>query len=309
MILLFCLTGAGLALKIWAAYVLRSQRHSAARACMAYISVSYFQTVLELYGYWLVSHPGFGDLFFLKGYYLCVLATVISLPVLIDIILGGQICLAKTSICIGIWSYLSLLILTTDLIVADVARLPQALTRVPGPYYGVVPSVLLFFLFYSVWLLIRWYRRAESEFVRANSFNVLFGLTTFVVVIVIVTVLMRVGVPVTAAGVLPIALGGFLVVIAKQCSRASVFDFRAIVPGTTKFKQIYTLTRHIHTLCRDETHTHGLLQDYRLLIDEYSDGLIDYACKTFPSQRDAARHLGLSQASISRRLSRAKRSK
>lgn len=295
MLFLVGLTVFGLALKIFAAHVLSKHWEVAgSRACLIFIAITYAQAVVELYGYFLLANPNGGELLLLKLYFILVLAAILMLPVMIDIVLYQQLRLIRSLICVLVWAYLAAAILGTDLLVAGAERLAQAITRIPGPYYGLIPVIILFTVIYCYFSLIKAFKTSSSEFIRVKAFNLLFGLSFVLFTLCVVTLLMRLGVAITAAGVLPVAIGVFSIILVMQTNPVSLFDFRAITPATEKFKQIFRQSRHIHTVSVDPRHCKDLINDY-------TDGLIASAEKVFSSQRDIARHIGVSQSTISRR--------
>ena len=293
LLVLFALTG--LALKIWGAHHLRQFWHvPGASVCLIFIVISYAQTVLELYGYFLVRHPSGAELLLLKLYYVFVLATAFSLPTIIDVAVIRKINLTKLIISFFAWLIFSTIIISTNYVITDIKVLPQVLTRVPGPYYGFFPSVALIVVLYCVFRLKVIANRSKDELIKTKAFNIMIGITLLTLTTFSVTLLMRFGIPINAAGILPLSIGLLVLVLAYQFSDVSIFDLRSLLPFTSKWRQLWHQTRHIHTISVDPCYC-------KHLIDEYTDSLIDAADKVCNNQRDIAAYIGVSQATVSRR--------
>ncbi len=293
--LLVTFTLCGLALKIWSAHRLRQFWHvPAASVCFVFIAITYVQTILELYGYWVRHLDGEFDLVLFKLYFVLVIATAMYLPSVIDVVVLRRVNFLKATICIALWAMLSIIVFSTDWIIEGVRPLPQTYTRIPGSYYGFVPIVGLASIIYCVLHLLKIQRSSQNELVRTKACNILIGIAFLSITVLCITILMRLGVPINMAGVLPLSIGMLVFVLAEQFNDVRIFDLRTIVPFTHKWRRLWQQTRHIHTVSVDPAFCRGL-------VDEYTDSLIEAAEKVCGNQRDIANYVGVSQATVSRR--------
>lgn len=293
--LLVSLALAGLALKIWAAHRLRQFWYiPGASILLLFVTVTYAQTLLELYAYYVRYGEYDFNVNLLKLYFILVLATTMHLPCIIEVLVSQRICLVKALTLFSSWSIFSTLILSTNWFIEGIQALPYIYTRIPGPYYGIIPVVAIITIIYSVMQLLNTIHSTQDELKKIKACNILVGLVLPIVIVLIVTLLMRVNIPVNMAGVLPLSIGILIFVLAEQFNDVHIFDIRTIIPFTNKWYQLWKQTRHIHTVSVDPSYCRGL-------IDEYTDSLIEAADKVCNNQRDVATYIGVSQSTVSRR--------
>lgn len=286
----------GLIVKIWAAYRLRQNISvPGARLCMAFLAVAYAQTVLELYGFYLLEYPGQNTVLLLKLYYVSVATILILLPLLLNVLIHQYFELQLGVISVIVWAVIALLILNTDTIIAGARPLAFAITRIEGEYYWIFRVFSLTLLTMTLLSLLRAYRVADNEISRAKSANFLIGFIPLICTLFLIVVLMKLGVPITAAGSLPLLLSIIILVMAENIRSDCIFDLRVFIPWSKKAQRIRQITRPLSIVSMQaETAKHS--------VNEYDKALIDTAVEMFSTQQAAAAWLGVSKSKMSRKI-------
>lgn len=266
---------------------------SGAWLCLFFLLITYTQTVLELYGYTLVSDAiSDHSIFILKSYYVSIAAFVVLLPLIFYTLLLRRTSLPLIVLCATSWALLSVVILGTSLIIADAKHLHYSLTRVPGPYYLIFPVFCLTILISSILFLQKSYRSADEELTRVKAANLMIGFAPLLAGIAVISLLMRLDVPVNAAGTLPILLGFLILMISENFRERLIYDYRVFLPWTKQFKRLFKVAKPFMTI--DATP--------RNLKDEYEDSMIDLALERHKTQQEAARWLTVSPSTLSRKI-------
>lgn len=289
----------GLLVKIWAAYRLRQNRAvPGARLCMLFLGVAYAQTVLELYGFYLLGYPNNQNiLILLKLYYASVAAMLILLPLLFSLLVSGHVKLLTLSISSVVWAVMALLILDTSIIIAGAQPLRFAITRVAGEHYWIFQVFCLTQLVMIFLGLFRFYRTADSEVARVKSANLMIGFVPLFSVLILIIVLMKLGVPITAAGSLPLLLSVIIFVMAENIRSDHIFDLRIFIPWSKKAQRIWQISK---PLCVISIQAEAAKDS----VSTYDKALLDTAIEMFSTQQAAAAWLGVSKSKMSRKLKR-----
>lgn len=187
----------------------------------------------------------------------------------------------------------------SDDIVAGSTLLQQTYTRQPGDYYWAFQLIALLSLALCVLVPAVLYHTSEKELHRIKSANMLIGVAGLAFVLVSVITLMQLGVPITAAGILPLVLSLYLLVVAECLRDEFVRDLRAEVPGTQKWREVRALTRHLRVVRGDPV-------DAKSMSKQFEEKMISTAEQVYESRKDAAAALNISEAKLSRDLARIK---
>ena len=290
-------------IKFFVARRLVQCRRSAIRSlATVFIMTAYGQSVLELYILFVAQSPeGHNLTAILRIYYGLVTAHMVLLPITIWAVVKRKIPRPGLVGSMGLVVVLSVLLATTDTIVAGAVALPNSITRVPGPYYGVFPLVVLAALFLSIALLTYILIRSRKEIERAKSFNLLIGAILLVAISVAIIFLMAAGVKINAMAILPFGFAVFLFSVGECLQANSVYDVRIHIPGTQKWRQARRMLRHFRVIASDEEF------DSKAAAKQYQDELILLAAKIHDTQKAAAESLGISETKFSRDLARIKK--
>lgn len=297
--LLVGLTLTSVAIKVWVSRRLWQCRNSPVAAlALVVLTVSYAQSVLELYGFYRVASPEGVDMtVLLRLYHLFVAAYLGLLVILAASVIAGRLYL-RTTIAIAVLILpMAIWFVASDDIVAGAVLLQQAYTRVPGDYYWVFQLIVMTTLLLCIAVPAVCYRFAKKELQRIKSANLLIGVSVLAVVAVVLLALMQMGVPITAAGILPMTLAIYLLIVAECLRDEFVRDLRAEVPGTQKWREVRALTRHLRVV-------RGEPLDAKSMSKQFEEKMISTAEQVYESRKEAAASLNISEAKLSRDLAR-----
>ena len=297
--LLVGLTLVSVAIKIWVSRRLWQCRNSPVAAlALAVVAVSYAQSVLEIYGYYRVVFPGGVDMTVpLRLYHAFVAVYLLLMCVLAASVIKSRLYFRATVLVALIALPITVWFIASDDIVAGATLLQQAYTRQPGEYYWAFQVIVLLALFLCIGLPMLFYFTSAKELQKIKSANMLIGVAALTCALVVVMLLMHVGVPITAAGILPIVLSVYLLVTAESLRDEFVRDLRAEVPGTAKWREVRALTKHLRIVRGDPL-------DAKSMSKQFEEAMISTTEKLYESRKDAAAALKISEAKLSRDLSR-----
>ena len=297
------LTLISVGLKIWISRRLWQCRNSPVAAlALGVVIISYAQSVLELYGYYRVAYPEGVDMtVLLRIYHVFVAAYLMLIWVLVISVVRSRLFL-RTAVAVSILSLpMTLWFVASDDIVAGATLLNQAYTREAGEYYWVFQLIVLSSIALCVGTPALMYFTAQKELHRIKSANMLIGVAILALVCVALILMMHFGVPITASGILPVALAIYLLVVAECLRDEFVRDLRAEIPGTNKWREVRALTRHLRVV-------RGEPLDAKSMSKQFEEKMISAAEQLYESRKDAAASLNISEAKLSRDLARIKNS-
>ena len=292
--------------KIWCGHRLRANwvNSPASYICFIFLLLQYSQTVLEIYVCYAIAYPGQDMVTILKIYYTLFTASLLFLPILIYSIAYSKYSVNSTIITAAVIVIVSVVTLATDLIIKDASVLSYTMTRVAGPYYGIFQLASLCSMFLALAVALVGYYRCATEINRVKSINFFIGFFPYVLFIVSVILLMALGIKVNAAGLSPVLMSIFLLVLSENVARARILDLRVYFFWTKKAQRIREISRALRFVSQSPDHAKGLLE-------KYNSSLIDTAEETFAyldhgrgRQKHMAAWLGLSESKMSRLKSR-----
>ena len=293
--LLFLFTVTGLLVKCWIVKRIWFLRQSPVAAFVLVIAViSSLHSLLDIYNYYRVLFPQNADMMvFLRVYHALVIFIFIFSFVLAIAVVKGKLLWGSILPAIFLSAFLFGWFVFTDDFVVGAKLLPQSYTRVPGDYYWVFQLLTLIVLLVNIMVPCWLYYSSTIEIERVRSANILLGVSLISLTLGGVVLLMKLGVPINAAGVLSLALSIYLLILAECFRDNATRDLRVYIPWTRKARLMRRLTK-----CFTVINAEGV--DSREKVKEYELHFLELAEKHHISQVQAASWLGISQAKYSR---------
>lgn len=285
----------GLLLKIWAGYRLnRNWRFSADRIwLLLFLVTSYLQTVVEVIGYSQLSGSTADEVtLIMHTYYLLITATVIIFPFSVATILGKAIHPMFSILAAVVYAVFSYALLSTDLIVRGYEVTHYIATRDAGRFYWVFQSMAITSLLLCLVMLIQSCRKSRDEVIRIKSANLLIGFVPFCGALTGIIVAMRMGSSITAAGILPLLISIYIVILVENLRNDRLLDLRAYLPWTEKARLLRRLTRPLREAGADRETIRELAAAYRLELDNQNRRLRRSGAAAAEPGRDDSRPSG-----------------
>ncbi|MDH5631469.1 MAG: hypothetical protein OEZ10_00595 [Gammaproteobacteria bacterium] len=141
------------------------------------------------------------------------------------------------------------LMLTTNLVVADVMRVGPSVSRVAGPLWVLYEIFTLGNCLVGIGILYHGARNTESESQRLRLTTVLLGIVPAILVGISVAVALRIGIlKFNTAITLPVATTFFLMVTAYAIHQHRLFDIQFYIPGTRVRKRKTSFYRRMRNM-------------------------------------------------------------
>lgn len=202
-----------------------------AKVFVAMVGVFALQNLCEVLAY-LQFFEGHTAEWLLRAYYannmwMLALMTVYALTISKA---GNQLMMSKIAMAAA--GITTLLFCMTDLMITGSQSITYALTAMRGSYYFVFQGTIVIWSTVIVGTLFFGSRQLSAEAEKAQCIRVLVAMAPVLGVAVLVVALMVVGVPLNAAGLLPIATTVFLVITFNSEQSSMWRDIRLSVPNT-----------------------------------------------------------------------------
>ncbi len=176
---------------------------------------------------WFLDDQAVSMLF--RTYYVATILGLLALA-------GHSLTMAKLNslpLLIGISAValvLSILVLTSDSVIAGSQSIGYSMTAIKGEYYGVFMLYTLLMLLLIPASLVYGFLKAKTQIELARCFCSLFALVPLIVSSIIVWVFKTFDVQINSAGIVPIATTFYLFFLIKSESTHHITDFRRYLP-------------------------------------------------------------------------------
>lgn len=260
----------GLLLKIWAGFRLHQYwRFGADRVwLLLFLIAAYAQAVIEITGYlFLLDKSAEIITVAMHGYYLTFTLIIVIFPFSVSTIIRNAIHPLFVASAIVVIALFTHLLISTPLIVEGYERTQYAVTRIPGDYYWVFQAMAITMIILCVSLLAQSYRYSNSELIRIKSANLLIGFIPFGIIITCILVGLRMGSTFTAAGILPLLVSIYVVVLAENLRDDRLLDLRAYLPWTRKARLLRRLAAPMRRTGLNHEEVRELAELYRRTLE------------------------------------------
>lgn len=288
--------------KIWCGHRLRANwvNSGTSYICFLFLLIQYAQTVLEIFVCYAVAYPGQDMVLLLKIYYALFTSSLICIPLVIHAVSNSRHNSIFTAVTLSLVAIITLLTLGTDLIIADAILMQYTMTRVAGPYYGIFQLLSFGSMFLALGIALVGYCYGKTEIKRVKSINFFAGYLPYVTFLFFVISLMAIGVKLNAAGLSPIIISIFLIILSENVRRNQVLDLRIYFFWTKKARRIREITHALRFVSQSPDHAKGTLEKYNSGLIETAEEIFSYLDHGRGKQKHMAAWLGLSESKMSR---------
>lgn len=186
--------------------------------------------IAELAGFTYLTRPE-QALPCLMAYYFFALGACISLLGL-SLDISGQMTPTLNRCLIGYGAAAALALFIPGFTLVGVESIGYHLTRVPGPYYWILPVTILGALFASLAVLARCYATNTNTFRKRRALVMLIGNIPMVLMVALVITAMQLGYKINAAVLVSFFINFLLMVLVYTEASERLFNFLAAIPAT-----------------------------------------------------------------------------
>lgn len=259
---------------------------------MLFITILVVQSTFELALYYFAYQPNeLGALLSLKGYYLCLFGIILCLPYLAIKISGKNIKEYYGVLGIVVYAGFFALIALTDWIIAGtmVEASTQSITKIAGQYYWLFQVSALLSVLFIISTLISQFKNKDF-IIRTRCINLAIAFIPVFVFSFLIIFIMALGVKLNAVGVLPFCFVIYAAALAHNANAQKQPDYLVFIPYSKKNKILFNT---LHDLLYANKNVNKKTDEKELI--EY------YLSQPGLTQRDVAKILNMSEATLSRR--------
>ena len=271
-------------------YLLQKRTRRFDKALLALVCAFFLLNIVEF-----LSFTEFGkNLTLLKLYYLLTIICLILVTHLVTII--TQVKTQLITLLHGCGLAVIVLLLSTDLIVLDMARLHHTITRVAGEFYILFQLFAVMELVISLSLIFRsTFSTNLNNVMRARSSLILISLLPLIFSSLSIVMLMAYGLKINAVVITPLMTTLFLLGCIYARSNKKIFDFSLLIPGTVSWNKKEDFLFFLYADNENIDLQGKLLQLERMYIE-------DAICRNQGKVSKAAVSLGYSPGKLDYRL-------
>jgi hypothetical protein len=198
----------------------------------------------------------------------------------------------------------SVVAIQTDLIIQGATILTYTATRVAGPLYGLFQLVSLASMFAALAVAFYVYRGSKAEINRVKGVNFFIGYMPYVLFIFIVITLMAAGIKINAAGLSPLIMSVFILILSENMSLDRVRDLRVYFFWTQKARRVREVTEAMRYVSQSPDHAKNMFEKYNNALLQVAEETFSFVEHGRGRQKRMAAWLGIDESKMSRLLKR-----
>lgn len=290
-----------LAIKIWLFFYARHTLINENRVLGVFLAALLLLNLSELIGYnYLQDIPN--ALTPLLCYYAALICTIYAF-VNLSASMSGVLWLYRPVVQGVLAVILVILMFGSEQLIAGVQSIGYSYTRVPGPYYWVLPLYIVINLLLAIALLCFGVFRHDERIMRRRCLVVLLGFLPTVLVMFLIIALMTLGYKMNASVLISITTTIFLLVLIVTENKLSLFNLLRKIPFTEENRRLNegyaVLSEILYTAYLDKP------MQLKERLKTLEDIVVRLSVEnTGGNQAQAAKKLGISRSTINRRVNK-----